>query len=310
VLIDFGLSRHEELPDLLVEQYRSATGSPEYMAPEQLFNVRSDKRSDIYAIGCILYQMLTGRSPFGAPSRIKDVRKRLWRDPVPPRAVRPETPPWLQEIVLRCLEPNPAHRYKSAGDLQFDLSHPELVEKAARADKTAADGILTVMTRRWQAERTRMAIMKAAAAPPRKPPIVVVALDLRPEYEELRHAMLEAAVAALANLPGARIACVNVLVTGLIATDENVDAEGHNIHVKRLAELRRWVEPLGLPRGQATFHLLEAKNVAPAILEFARANKAAHLVIGVPKDARIGPGSVADRLRIDARCPVSIVRSG
>ena len=101
VLIDFGLSRHEQLPDLLEEQFHRPTGTTEYMAPEQLLRVRSDKRSDLFALGAIIYQMATGELPFGAPGRIKQVRQRVWRDPVPPRALRPEIPPALQEIILQ-----------------------------------------------------------------------------------------------------------------------------------------------------------------------------------------------------------------
>ena len=124
VLIDFGLSRHEHLPDLLEEQFHRPIGTPEYMAPEQLLRVRSDKRSDIYALGAILYQLATGRLPFGIPGRMRKVRRRVWRDPTPPRALRPEIPPYLQEIILKCLEPKPDARYARAEDLMFDLRHP------------------------------------------------------------------------------------------------------------------------------------------------------------------------------------------
>lgn len=309
VLIDFGLSRHLELPDLLEEQYHAATGTPEYMAPEQLFNVRSDIRSDIYAVGGILYQLVTGRSPFGVPSRTKHVRRRLWRDPVPPRKLRPETPPWLQEIILKCLEPNPAQRYANAGDLVFDLSYPDLVALTGRAERRTADSFGTVLKRRLHSGRTRKEILAASTAPPPKPAIVMVALDLRPSLDELRNAMLESAASVLANSPGARLACVNVLPTNLIAIDENVDAEGHNIHVKRLAGLRRWVEPLHLPRGHATFHLIESMDIAAAIVDFARANKVAHLLIGIPTSGEVRPGSVPAQIKADAPCPVTMVRA-
>jgi serine/threonine protein kinase len=136
VLIDFGLSRHEQLPDLLEEQFHRPTGTADYMAPEQLFRVRSDKRSDIYAFGVVLYQLATGRLPFGQLTRMRKVRRRVWRDPVPPRSWRPETPPALQEIILRCLEPVPDARYGSATDLLFDLRHLDLVELTERAART------------------------------------------------------------------------------------------------------------------------------------------------------------------------------
>ena len=79
VLIDFGLSRHEHLPDLLEEQFHRPTGTTEYMAPEQLLRVRSDKRSDIFALGAILYQMATGELPFGAPAHEQGAPARLAR---------------------------------------------------------------------------------------------------------------------------------------------------------------------------------------------------------------------------------------
>ena len=136
MLIDFGLSRHEQLPDLLEEQFHRPTGTPEYMAPEQLLRVRSDRRSDIFALGVILYQLVTGRPPFGAPLRMKQVRRRIWRDPMPPRALAPRTPPALQEVILKCLEPVPDARYKDAADLLFDLRHLDLVVLTQRAVRT------------------------------------------------------------------------------------------------------------------------------------------------------------------------------
>lgn len=310
VLIDFGLSRHEELPDLLEEQFHAATGTPDYMAPEQLYRVRSDRRSDIYAIGAILYQLAIGHPPFGVPRRIKDVRRRLWRDPVPLRKLRPETPEWLQEVILKCLEPNPSLRYTSAADLSFDLSHPELVELTTRSRRMEADPFLTVLKRRLRARRTKKEILAGATAPPPRPPIVMVAVDLRPPLEDLRHALLEAAASALANMPGARLACVNILPTNLIALDESVDSEGENIHLRRLADLRRWVEPLQLPRSNVTFHLLESVNIAAALLDFARSNNVDHLVIGIPTSGEIRLGSVPAQIRSEAPCPVTLVRAG
>ena len=104
VLIDFGLAHHGHYPDLLAEELRIPLGNWVYMAPEQVLGVRCDPRSDIYALGGILYELATGRLPFGQPSTVAELRRRLYRDPVPPRALVPATPAWLQEIILRCLE--------------------------------------------------------------------------------------------------------------------------------------------------------------------------------------------------------------
>ena len=257
VLIDFGLSRHEQLPDLLEEQFHRPTGTPDYMAPEQLFRVRSDKRSDIYAFGAILYQLATGQLPFGRPPRMRMVRRRVWRDPVPPRALRAEITPVLQEIILRCLEPLPDNRYGSATDLLFDLRHLDLVELTERAARTQQSDFRTTLRRRLRAPKAIRAILASATKPPPRPPIVLTVVDLRAGLEELRQTLLESSASVLANTPGARLACVHVMATSLMGIEENVDAAGENIHVQKLAELRAWAHPLQLPRDKVSYHLLE-----------------------------------------------------
>jgi non-specific serine/threonine protein kinase/protein-serine/threonine kinase len=307
VLIDFGLSRHEQLPDLLEEQFHRPTGTPDYMAPEQFFRVRSDRRSDIYAFGAILYQLTTGRPPFGRPARMRQVRRRVWYDPVPPRALRPETPPVLQEIILRCLEPVPDARYGSATDLLFDLRHPDLVELTERASRLRQSDWRTMLSRRLRAPMIIRNILASATKPPARPPIILTVVDLRLELEDLRQAVLETAASVLANTPGARLACVNVMRTSLIAIDENVDAAGDNIHVQRLAALRSFAQPLQLPRGKVTYHLLESRNMAAAILDFARSNQVHHIVIGAPVT---GAGKVVGQITAEAPCGVTVVRAG
>src|SRR5207253_11304413 len=82
VLIDFGLAHHSHYPDLLAEEFRSPVGNWVYMAPEQILGVRCDPRSDMFAFGAILYQLATGRLPFGYPTTIVQLRQRLYLDPV------------------------------------------------------------------------------------------------------------------------------------------------------------------------------------------------------------------------------------
>jgi hypothetical protein len=306
VLIDFGLSRHEQLPDLLEEQFHRPTGTTEYMAPEQLLRIRSDRRSDIFALGAMLYHLATGERPFGAPTRMADVRQRVWREPVPPRALRPDLPPALQEIILKCIEPLPDARYETAESLLFDLRHPDLVELTARAERMTRSGFGTTFGRWMRARRTLREIGAHATKEPPHPPIVVVAVDLR-RLPEMHKALREGAMAALANTPGGRLACINVMQTALVALDENVDAEGDNIHVRRLAELRAWAAPLGLPRGKITYHLLEGRSILSEIMDFARSNHVAHLVVGEPPTA---PTALTAQLTAEAPCPLTIVRPG
>ncbi|HEY6025284.1 MAG TPA: serine/threonine-protein kinase, partial [Pseudolabrys sp.] len=117
VLLDYGLSHHEQLPDLMQEEFRVPFGTAPYMSPEQLKGIRSDPRSDQFALGVLLYFFSTGVRPFGESETLRGMRRRLWRDPEPPRKLRPDYPPWLQEIVLRCLESEPSRRYPTAAQL-------------------------------------------------------------------------------------------------------------------------------------------------------------------------------------------------
>ena len=133
VCIDFGLARHDQLPDLLAEEFTIPMGTFPYMAPEQYLRQRDDLRTDIFTLGALFYELATGRQPWGDPGSLRGVRKRLWRDPPPLRALRPDLPEWFQEIVLRCLEVDPKARYQSAGQLLFDLQNPGQVRLTARA---------------------------------------------------------------------------------------------------------------------------------------------------------------------------------
>ena len=308
VLIDFGLSHHELLPDLLEEQFHRPVGTTEYMAPEQLMRVRSDRRSDIFALGAILYQLATGRLPFGIPPRMRQVRRRVWRDPVPPRALRPDIPATLQEIILRCLEPMPDARYARAEDLMFELRHPDLVVATERAERLHQSDFRTAFARRLRTAKTMGEILASATRSPPRAPIILTAVSLRPGLEDVRQALLDASASVLANMPGARLACVNVIPTSLIAVDENVDAAGDNIHVQRLVELRNWARPLQLPKGKVTYHLLESRNVADGILDFARSNNVDHLIVGAPTTGG-SSAKVSARITAEAPCTVTLVRS-
>src|SRR3954467_11152052 len=88
VLIDYGLSHHNHLPDLLQEEFRLPYGTAPYMAPERLLGVRDDPRSDLFSLGVLLYFFTTGERPFGEGETLRAMRRRLWRDPHPPRKLR------------------------------------------------------------------------------------------------------------------------------------------------------------------------------------------------------------------------------
>jgi len=145
VLVDFGLSHHAQLPDLMEEEFRLPYGTAPYMAPEQVMGVRNEPRSDLFALGAMLYFFATGTRPFGDPQRMSGLKRRLWRDPAPPRGLRPDCPPWLQEVILRCLEVDPERRHPTAAQLAFDLRHPDAVPLTPRASKARRDGFGQVL---------------------------------------------------------------------------------------------------------------------------------------------------------------------
>ncbi len=111
------------------------SGTLPYMAPEQLRGEAADARSDLYAAGAVLYEMVTGQRPFQEKPAPRLIDAILHRAPDPPRSLRPELSPRLEEIVLRCLEKNPQHRYQSARDLLADLRR---AAAGVRAEKSVA----------------------------------------------------------------------------------------------------------------------------------------------------------------------------
>src|SRR5450631_4058325 len=177
VLIDFGLSHHNQLPDLLQEEFRLPFGTAPYTAPERLLGVRDDPRSDLFSLGVLLYFFTTGVRPFGESETMHGMRRRLWRDPYPPRQLKPDYPPWLQEVVLRCLEIEPVWRYPAASQLAFDLAHPDQIKLTARPKRVKRDPISTVLRRRFNGGLTQPRPKADLAAQLAACPIVAVALD-------------------------------------------------------------------------------------------------------------------------------------
>jgi serine/threonine protein kinase len=237
VLIDFGLSHHDQLPDLMQEEFRLPFGTAPYMSPEQLLGIRDDPRSDLFALGVLLYFFSTGVRPFGQSERLHGMRRRLWRDPVPPRQLKPDYSAWLQEIVLRCLEIEPAWRYPTAAQLAFDLNHPNEVKLTARSERLRRDPLTIVLRRRFNNDLTRQRPKPALAAQLASAPIVAVAVDVAEGSVMLNDALRATAGRILATLPSARLCCLNVLKLGRVTLDMTLDEHGQNKRIDRLALL-------------------------------------------------------------------------
>jgi serine/threonine protein kinase len=310
VLIDFGLSHHNQLPDLLQEEFRLPYGTAPYMAPERLLGVRDDPRSDLFSLGVLLYFFTTGVRPFGESESLRGMRRRLWRDPVPPRKLEPNYPPWLQEIVLHCLEIEPVWRHPTASQLAFELGHPTQVKLTARSERLKRDPISTVLRRRFNRGLTQPRATSNMVAQLASGPIVAVALDMGEESGALNEALRVTADRILATLPSARLACLNVLKLGRISIDRTLDEQGNNKHIDRLVMLRHWASPLKLDDNRLTVHVIEAIDPAAAILEFAEVNRVDHIIIGARQHSMLSAllGSVSAKVAAEAGCTVTVVR--
>ena len=279
ILLDFGLSFHANYPDLLAEELRKAVGSPAWIAPEQIVGVRGDPRSDVFAIGVMLYEMTTGELPFGSPSTAGGLRQRLWMSPRPPRALRSDCPEWLQEVILRCLEPQADQRYPSASHLMFDLRNPDQITLTERGRKTVSKGFW------WHFKRwLRAAGMQYQASPlPSEQisevPIVMVALPNNDVSDATLYALRQATMRSLGTRPGAKLAIVTVISSGITASSENNQSETW-IQRQHLASFKKWAEGLNLQNHQVSFHVIESGNVAQALLRYAEGNKVNLIIMG------------------------------
>jgi len=133
-LIDFGIAKKEDARRLTFVEVSKTLGTPDYISPEQVKGQRGDQRSDIYSLGAMLYEMLTGEPPYTGSNPLAVMNERLLHDPEPVRKRRREVSPELEEILKRALAMEPRNRYQTASEMAWELEHPEMVgvEDAAR----------------------------------------------------------------------------------------------------------------------------------------------------------------------------------
>lgn len=295
VLIDFGFAHLAGQPDLLAEETRFGLGSAPYVSPEQLLGTRQDRRSDLFALGVILYELATGKLPFGESD--SDVRNRLWLEPIPPISLAPGVPPWLQEVILRSLEPRAEHRYQSAAHVAFDLRHPEQVSLTERASKARRASLVAHLQRFVRARAEHGARLRSPEPLLNTTPIVLVAVDTS-HIDDERHPAIRFALAQMLALS------TEFRLIGLSVIRPFEPSLEH------LIELRRWAAPLGLPNQRLTLHVIESDSPSEVIVELARHNNVDLVVLGAPTEGgRAWAQSVASAVTARVRCSVHVVRA-
>jgi serine/threonine-protein kinase len=124
-------------------------GTPDYMAPEQVKGKRGDARTDIYSLGAILYEMVTGSVPFEGANPFIIMNSRISGDPAAPRRRNDMISPQVEEIILHAMARNPQERYASALQMKMELDHPETVQLTGRCDRLVVPNPLTGNVRRY-----------------------------------------------------------------------------------------------------------------------------------------------------------------
>ena len=149
-IMDFGIAKAATSKRITFGGFSPTLGTPDYMAPEQVKGQRGDERTDIYSLGAILYEMVTGRLPFEGQNAYMVMNARLAGDPVAPRVHNPTLRPEVEEIILHAMARNPADRYASAAAFKADLDAPDQVHVTGRANRLQAP----VLARRaWRVVR-------------------------------------------------------------------------------------------------------------------------------------------------------------
>jgi serine/threonine-protein kinase len=134
-IMDFGIAKAQAMRRITFGGFSPTMGTPDYMAPEQVKGKRGDGRTDLYSLGAMLYEMVTGRVPFEAPNAYMVMNARLIGDPRAPRKINPEISPQVEEIILHAMERDPIDRYANAAEMKADLDAPGQVAMTGRHER-------------------------------------------------------------------------------------------------------------------------------------------------------------------------------
>jgi serine/threonine-protein kinase len=149
-IMDFGIAKYDGQRRLTFGGFTPTMGTPDYMAPEQVKGKRGDRRTDIYSLGVILYEMLTGKAPFAGENPFIIMNSRLTGDPPAPRQFNPEITPQIEEIVLHAMARVPEDRYQDAAAMKADLDAPEKVHVTGRVHRLVEPNAFKTSWRKYR----------------------------------------------------------------------------------------------------------------------------------------------------------------
>jgi len=149
-IMDFGIAKFEGQRRLTYGGFTPTMGTPDYMAPEQVKGKRGDPRTDVYSLGAILYEMVTGSPPFEGANPFIIMNSRLTGDPVAPRKRNANISPQVEEIILHAMSRNPQDRYQTALEMKAELDEPSTVQLTGRADRLVAPAAIKVGWHRYR----------------------------------------------------------------------------------------------------------------------------------------------------------------
>lgn len=315
VVLDFGTAHHSQMPDLYDDPHKKAPRSFPYVAPEQLKDVRTDSRSDLFALGVIMYRLLTGELPFGRGDPLT-VKKRLYLLPIPPRALNPEVPPWLQEIILKCLQRLPQQRYASAKQVAYLLSHPQMVTLGKLSELNRKPGLIQNV-KSWMRDGSVAAKDDQTVVQPHerisRAAHILVALDIGHCSEDLQRTLQNTLRKLVEQGKHSYITVLTVVDSNELSGREDftdlIEQESPS-HVQRLMELQHWMNQLKFPRSHINYQVLEG-NAAKEILSYAKYHVVDHIVLCARGSSTLRRfmGSVSTKVVAEAPCSVTVVRT-
>jgi len=256
--------------------------------------------------------LLTGELPFGNPQSMNGLRKRMWAEPFPPRAIRKEIPRWLQEVVLRCLEARGDDRYQSATRLRQVLRDPESVKLTERSERLEPPSFWESLKRWLKAAGYEPSPSPLPSRGNQDAPLMIAAIDTRQSDEALRERMQTTAKNLLQAYPESRLICLSTIASTPTYEGNQESETASGIVRGHLVQLMDWAKPLKLPPERISYHVLEAMDPAARIVEFAKDNDASLILIGASHKLpnKVTPWRTSmTKIVEEAPCSVHIVRA-